>query len=70
MSLGDFLRAAVGISKQSPITVENSWNWPLEYRERSSERNLLTSCDLDSASGLLQEFFGRRKINLPVAERE
>ena len=37
-------------SKYSSMTLENSWNWPLAYRDRSRVTNLLTAWDLDSPS--------------------
>ena len=58
------------IWKYSSMTVENSWNCPLELSEHSREINLLTACDLHSLSYLFWGFFSSGTMNRPVSERE
>ena len=58
----------MGTSSACPIPLKLP-NWSLEYRECSSERNLLTAWDRDSPSALAFGFLGRGTMNLPVSVR-
>lgn len=57
------------ISKYSSITPENSLNWFLDRRERSSVRNLQTAWVLDSPMAFAWGFHRSGTMNLPVPER-
>ena len=52
------------------MTSSSSLKRPFAVRERSSERNLLTACDLDSPICFADGFLGNRTTNLPSLERE